>query len=68
MLAAKKIKAVQFSPGNYSKARSFFNMGLMAFKNKEYDKANEYFQKAQKAAERAELVSVIKKSQGGSLY
>ncbi len=66
--AAKRARASQMSPGLYSKARSQFGMGLIAFKNKNYNKANEHFQKSQYFAEKAELISYIKRSQGGSLY
>ena len=68
MEAAKQSRAVQMSPSYYSRARSQFGIGLVAFQNKHYDRANEHFQRARKLAEKAELISYIKKSQGGSLY
>ena len=66
--AAKKASASRHSPAYFNKARSQMNLGMLEFKNNNYDDANEHFQSAQKFAEQAELISFIKKSFGGELY
>ena len=66
--SAEQAGASYHSSSYFNKARSHMSLGELEFKNKNYDKANEYFQRAQKFAERAELMSVLKKSRGGEIY
>lgn len=74
-LASRAIKSAEeahaslYSTSLYLKAMSYFRQGTLNFKRKDYGDAKVFFLKARKMAEKAELISFLKKSTGeGGLY
>ena len=65
LLASVRVDAHRLSPNAYVKAQSYFRQGKVEFNDANYDTARSYFNQAQKLAERAELLSYIKRSQSG---
>lgn len=66
---AKESNAGSHSTNLYLKALSYYRQGEISFKNKDYGMAKEYFEKSREMAERAELITYLKKSMGsGGLY
>ncbi len=65
--AARRADASQYSPGNWAKADEAFNRGEIAYRDRDFGSATEYFQRATIFAEKAENISRIKKFQSGGV-
>ena len=64
---ARQAKAKQHGPRYYQVAQSYFRQAEVHFKNKNFDKALQYFRKSKDMAEKAERVSFMQMS-GDELY
>ncbi|MEZ4872460.1 MAG: DUF4398 domain-containing protein [Bdellovibrionales bacterium] len=63
--AARSAEASQYSPGNWAKADEAYNLGEIAYRNRDYANASDLFRQAREFAEKAENVSRLKKFQLG---
>ena len=58
--AAKDSEARRYSPKIFAKAKKYMKLGQKAYKQRYYNKANEYFRKCRYYSEKAEEISQIK--------
>lgn len=52
--AAKAVQAVRYSPGNWHEAEEAYRQARILYNEREYEQAVELFEKARRAAEKAE--------------
>ena len=65
--AARASDASQYSPGNWARADEAYNKGEIAYRNRDYGNASEYFNSARIYAEKAENIARLKKFQSGGI-
>jgi hypothetical protein len=65
MKAAKSAGAPKFANGYFTKAEDFYRQAEASYADRDYDQAKALFRQAKLFAERAENLSVLKKSSSG---
>jgi hypothetical protein len=65
MKSARAAGATKFASGYYTKAEDFYRQAEESYADRKYDQARSQFRQAKLFAERAENLSVLKKSSSG---
>ena len=65
--AARSVQSVRYSPGNWHQAEEFFRQAKILYNEREHKEAQELFEKARLAAERAENSARLIRQKNGDI-